>query len=116
MRYVSSPFTKTDLGTDDKSMYNGSIKYLLFFKTNIFCSKKYFTFFFFNDIDERRRYTKKVHPLKARVGPSIMKRGNRGDLWAGLKVSVDVGLKQLVTSFKVVVSNLKLVADHTVDP
>ena len=54
------------------------------------------SFFFFYDIDERRRYTKKVHPLKALVGPSIVKRGRRGDLWAGweLKVSVDVGLKQ----------------------
>ena len=45
----------------------------------------------------RRRYTGKVHPLKAWVGPSIVKR-RRGDiLWAGyeLKVSVDAGLKQL---------------------
>ena len=54
-------------------------------------------YFFFNDIDVRRRYTRKVHPLKALVGPSIVKRGRRGDLWAGqkLKVSVDPGLKQL---------------------
>ena len=42
-----------------------------------------FFFFFFYDIDERRRYTKKVHPLKALVGPSIVKRRIRGDLWAG---------------------------------
>ena len=40
-------------------------------------------FFFFYDIDERRRYTKKVHPLKAWVGPSTVKRGRRRDLWAG---------------------------------
>ena len=40
-------------------------------------------FFFFYNIDERRRYTKKVHPLKALVGPSIVKRRIRGDLWAG---------------------------------
>ena len=39
--------------------------------------------FFFYDIDERRRYTKKVHPPKALVGPSIVKRRRRGDLWAG---------------------------------
>ena len=38
-----------------------------------------------------------MHPLKALVGLSIVKRGRRGDLWAGqeLKVSVDAGLKQL---------------------
>ena len=55
---------------------------------------------FFPDIDERRRYTKKVHPLKPWVGPSIVKRRRRGDLWAGqgLKVSVDAGLKH----FKVI--------------
>ena len=54
-------------------------------------------FFFFYEIDERRRYTKKVHPLKDLVGPSIVKRRIRGDLWAGqgLKVSVDAGLKQM---------------------
>ena len=39
--------------------------------------------FFWGDIDERRRYTKKVHPLKALVGPSTVKRRIRGDLWAG---------------------------------
>ena len=44
---------------------------------------EFFFFFFFYDIDERRRYTKKVHSLKALVGPSIMKRRIRGDLWAG---------------------------------
>ena len=57
----------------------------------------YYYYFFFNDIDERRRYTKKVHPLKALVGPPIVKRRIKGDLWAGwgLKVSVDAGLKQL---------------------
>ena len=38
-----------------------------------------FFFFFFYDIDERRRYTKKVHPLKALVGPFIVKRGRRED-------------------------------------
>ena len=43
----------------------------------------FFYFFFFYDIDERRRYSKKVHPLKALVGPSIVKRRIRGDLWAG---------------------------------
>ena len=40
-----------------------------------------FFFFFFYDIDERRRYTKKVHPLKALVGPSIVKRGRRGEFY-----------------------------------
>ena len=45
-----------------------------------FCIK---FFFFFYDIDERRRYTKNVHTLKALVGPSIVKRRIRGDLWAG---------------------------------
>ena len=42
-----------------------------------------FLFFFFYDIDKRRRYTKKVHPLKVLVGPSIVKRRIRGDSWAG---------------------------------
>ena len=44
-------------------------------------------FFFFYDIDERRRYTEKVHPLKALVGPSIVKRGRRGDFvgWVGVE-------------------------------
>ena len=43
-------------------------------------------FFFFFDIDERRRYTKNVHPLKAWVGPSIVKRGRREDFmgWVGV--------------------------------
>ena len=38
-----------------------------------------------------------MHPLKALVGPSIVKRRIRGDLWAGqgLEVSVDAGLKHL---------------------
>ena len=43
--------------------------------------------FFIFAIDERRRYTKKVHPLKAWVGPSIVKRGRRGDFmgWVGVE-------------------------------
>ena len=42
---------------------------------------------FFVDIDERRRYTKKVHPLKAWVGPSIVKRRKREDFmgWVGVE-------------------------------
>ena len=38
-----------------------------------------------------------MHLLKALIGPSIVERRRRGDLWAGqgLKVSVDAGLKQL---------------------
>ena len=35
----------------------------------------FFFFFFLNDIDVRKRYTGKVHPLK--VGPSIVKRRRR---------------------------------------
>ena len=41
----------------------------LFFYFNLFIY-----FFFFNEIDVRRRYTGKVHPLKAWIGPSIVKR------------------------------------------
>ena len=38
-------------------------------------------------IDERRRYSKKVHPLKAFVGPSIVKRGRREEFmgWVGVE-------------------------------
>ena len=39
------------------------------------------------DIDERRRYTKKMHPLKAWVGLSIVKRGRREGFigWVGVE-------------------------------
>ena len=40
-----------------------------------------FAQFFFYDIDERRRYTKKVHPLKAWIGPSMVKRRRRGGFY-----------------------------------
>ena len=36
--------------------------------------------FFFHEIDARRRYTGKVHLLKARIGPSIVKR-RRGEFY-----------------------------------
>ena len=38
-------------------------------------------------IDERRRYTKKVHALKAWVDPSIVKRGRRENFmgWVGVE-------------------------------
>ena len=57
--------------------------------------------FFFNEIDARRKYTGKVHPLKAWIGPSIVKRRRKGEFfmgWVGVEgvcVSVDAGLKQL---------------------
>ena len=43
--------------------------------------------FFFNDIDVRRRYTRKVHPLKAWVGLSIVKIRRKGDFmgWVGVE-------------------------------
>ena len=40
--------------------------------------------YFFYDTDERRRYTKKVHPLKAWVRPSIVKRGSEEEGIYGL--------------------------------
>ena len=45
------------------------------------------TGFFFNEIDARRRYTGKVHPLKAWVGLSIVKRGRREGFigWVGVE-------------------------------
>ena len=48
---------------------------------------------FFYEIDERRRYTKKVHPLKAWVGPSIVKGGRRGDFmgWVGVEGICECG-------------------------
>ena len=50
-------------------------------------TRKIFWHTFFLMIDERRRYTKKVNPLKAWVGPSIVKRGRRGDFmgWVGVE-------------------------------
>ena len=43
-------------------------------------------FIFFYDIDERRRYTKKVDPLKAWVGPSIVKRRREDFMgWVGVE-------------------------------
>ena len=44
-------------------------------------------FFFFNEIDARRGYTGKVHPLKAWIGPSIVKRRRRGNFmsWVGVE-------------------------------
>ena len=47
-----------------------------------------FFLFFFYDIDVRRRYTGEVHPPKAWVGPSIVKRRRRrGDFmgWVGVE-------------------------------
>ena len=41
-----------------------------------------YTFFFSsNEIDVRRSYTKKLHPLKVWLGPSIVKRRRRGDFY-----------------------------------
>ena len=54
-----------------------------YFFIYFFIFSNIFFFFFFYDIDERRRYTKKVHPLKTLVGPSIVERRIRGDLLAG---------------------------------
>ena len=44
-------------------------------------------FFFFNEIDVRRRYTKKVHPQKVWVGPFIVNGRRRGDFmsWVGVE-------------------------------
>ena len=52
----------------------------------VFFNELLYTFFFY-DIDERRRYTKKVLPLKAWVGPSIVTRGRREDFmgWVGVE-------------------------------
>ena len=44
-----------------------------------------FFFFFFNEIDARRRYAGKVHPLKAWIGPSIVKRRREISMVSGLK-------------------------------
>ena len=43
-------------------------------------------FFYFNEIDERRSYSKKVHPLKAWVGSSIVKRRRRADFMGSVGV------------------------------
>ena len=53
--------------------------------------------FFINDIDVRRRYTKKVHPLKAWPlhHEKKKKRGFYGMREYESKVSVDADLKQL---------------------
>ena len=58
------------------------------------CVSGFSFFFFFHEIDQRRSYSKEVHPLKAWVGPSIVKRRRR---WSGQesKVSVGRGHKQL---------------------
>ena len=44
-------------------------------------------FFFFNDINARWSFTKEVHPLKAWVGPSIVKRRRTWDFmdWVGVE-------------------------------
>ena len=46
----------------------------------------FFFVYVFNDIDVRR-YTRKVQPLKAWVGPSIVKRRRRGYFmgWVGVE-------------------------------
>ena len=64
-------------------LISSEIKISIVYKRIGFRAGFILSFFFFYDIDERRRYTKKVHPRKALVGPSIVKRRIRGDLWAG---------------------------------
>ena len=58
-----------------------------FFDVDVSKELLYIFFFFFNDIDERRRYTKKVHPLKAWVGPLHREKKNkRGFMdWVGVE-------------------------------
>ena len=59
-------------------MWSWSTCWMEYCRTN---RKFDFFFFFFNEIDVRRRYTGKVHPLKVWIGPSIVKRRRRGEFY-----------------------------------
>ena len=74
-------------------MWNFVLIFILVFELEC----KQFFFFFFIEIDERRGYTKKVHPQRPELAPPSWKEEVEGILWAGKEseVSVDAGLKQL---------------------